>query len=47
MKMPLVPKTEVTVENIIGMTTKPTLAPEAAMPMASTPWPCRIKVFGE
>ena len=34
MKIPLVPKTKGTVENITGMTTKPTLAPEVAIPIA-------------
>ena len=35
MKIPFVPKTEGTVEIMIGMTTKPTLCPEVAIPMAS------------
>ena len=35
MKIPLVPMIEGTVENITGMTTMPTLAPEFAIPMAS------------
>ena len=34
MKIPLVPMIEGTVENINGMTTIPTLAPEFAIPMA-------------